>query len=99
MIAEAGMPSVYDETLAATGQVWCRLANCSTAWAGSRQWAVGDSDEAGRTDGRQDDQWAMIEDDVLTVCQQRDAVGRTDIEEQCREELGRRRPPAWTEFA
>jgi len=54
--------------------------------SGRRQWR-------GRSDVRQDDQWATIEDDVLTVCQQ----GRT--EQQCREEIDRQWPPAWTEFA
>jgi len=42
--------------------------------------------------GRRDDQWATIEDDVI-------AVGQTYIEEQCREELARQWPSAWTEFA
>ena len=60
--------------------------------SGRRQWRGG-------SDGRQDDQQVTIEDDVLTVCQQRDAADRTDIEQQCRQELRRQRPPAWTEFA
>ena len=54
-------------------------------------------DEAGQINVRHS--WVTIKDDVLTVCQQRDAVGRSNIEEQCREGLGRQWPPVWTEFA
>jgi len=51
------------------------------------------------TSSRLADWWTTTGDGLVMACQQHDAAGRTGDEGPCREELGRRGPPALTGFA